>query len=404
MLLIVTRPLATTLFLFSIILGGVLIRTTPAHAGTRVQPANLTYLGHFKVPDSNGTCSDTPNARALGLTYDPAGNSGAGSFFIAGRQHDDCIAEITKPAVGGTASFLQPYTHVLNGTKDTIDDCSNGCFIGGNMLYGGNLYVSAFSFYDAEGNQPLAIWKRSRTLSSLTGFTGPSAVVSGQQGFTNAWMQEVPAALKASLGEAVIGGACWSIISRTSLGPALYSFNPNSLGAAIPLVHYPDGHQTLNAWGATGSHPEANPTTKIGDMTFITGSDTVLFGGVTGKGEYCYGTSCVDPANPGIQGAHAYPYANYLWAYDVDDLAAAKAGSVQPYDVLPYAHWELTDFDTNDEWSITGMAFDSSNNRLYVMASRWPDGTAAPSIHVYQVSGLSTDTTPPAAPTGLGVE
>ncbi len=381
-----------------------LVPDVPAQAGVRVQSSNLTYLGHFKIPDVNGTCSDTPNARALGLTYDPAGNSGTGSFFIAGRQSDDCIAEVNKPAVGGTASFLQPYAHVLNGTKDTIDDCYNGCFIGGNMLYGGSLYVSAFSYYDAEGNQPLAIWKRSRTLSSLTGFTGPSAVVSGQQGFTNAWMQEVPAGLKASLGEAVVGGACWSIISRTSLGPALYSFNPNSLGTATPLVHYPADHQTLNVWGASGSHPEANPTTKIGDMTFIEGSDTVLFGGVTGKGEYCYGTGCYDPAAPGIQGAHAYPYVNYLWAYDVDDLVAAKAGSVQPYDVLPYAHWELTDFDTSDEWSVTGMAFDSSDNRLYVMASRWPDGTAAPAIHVYQVTGLTSDTTPPAAPTGLVVE
>ena len=370
-------------------------------AGTRIQPNNLSYLGYFKVPNADGVCSSTPNARALGLTYDPSGNGGAGSFFLAGRQNDDCIAEINKPSVGGTASFLQQYTHVLNNKKDTVDDCYNGCFIGGNMLYGNNLYVSVFSYYDSEGNQPTTLFKRSRTLSNLSGFSGPSAVVSGQQGFTNAWMQEVPNSLKPLLGEAVIGGSDWSVISRTSLGPALYSFDPNNLGTATPLVQYPDGHRTLNEWAAPGSHPEANPTTKIGDMTFIEGSDTILFGGETGKGEYCYGTSCYDPMYPGTQGTHAYPYVNYLWAYDVDDLAAAKAGTVQPYDVFPYAHWELSDFGASDEWSITGMAFDSTASRLYVLASRWPDGTAAPSIHVYQVDGLTPDTTPPTSPTNL---
>jgi hypothetical protein len=74
MLLIVTRPLTTALFL-PILTRGVLfsiIQISPVEAGVRVQPGNPTYLGHFKIPDVNGTCSDTPNARALGLTNENA--------------------------------------------------------------------------------------------------------------------------------------------------------------------------------------------------------------------------------------------------------------------------------------------------------------------------------------------
>jgi hypothetical protein len=335
------------------------------------------------------------------------------------------MGEITKPAVGGTATFLQNYTHVLNGTINTIGDCYNGCYIGGHLLYSGNLYASAFSYYDATFSATKSVWRRSPSLSSLSGFIGPVAAVPGVQGFTSQYMDNVPSAFQSMLGgPAVIGSCCMSIITRTSLGPALSSFDPANLGTATTLVSYPDGHQTLNPFGAPGSHPEANPTTKMGGVTFIEGSDTILFVGNTGKGEYCYGDGtadqslhgtlvpgysdvyyCYDPDGVDIKGTHAYPYVHYMWAYDVDDMAASKAGAIEPWDVLPYATWELTDLgDVNDEWSALGIAFDQAANRLYILKSRDESGQpSAPQLHVYQVSGLAADTIPPAPPTGLAV-
>lgn len=367
-----------------------------AHAGTRITSTSLTYLGRINITHSDGSCAESPNARSLGLALDPAGNGGAGSFYITHRWSSDCVAEITKPAVGGTATYIQNFTSVLGGSSalNSVDDScpsgSTGCYVGGLLIHGGNLYVTAFSDYDNTPNQSVSIWRRSKTLSSSAGRVGPLASAgSGNQGFMAQYMDLIPAAHQAALGgEALIGACCNSVITRTSLGPALYSFNPASLGTGFALVQYPDGHQTLNTWGAAGSHPEANPTTRIAGVTFIDGTDSVLFIGNTGTGEYCYGTGCTDPDAPGVQGTHAYPYVHYVWAYDVDDLAAAKAGSVQPWDVVPYAMWALPDMGNvsyGDQWSTTGAAYDDVAQRLYVLKSRETDGSAWPQIHVYSV-------------------
>ena len=52
-------------------------------------------------------------------------------------------------------------------------------------------------------------------------------------------------------------------------------------------------------------------------------------------GAYCY-----DPTNS-YKGPHAYPYRYQIWAYDLNDFAAVKAGTKQPWDVVPYGVWPL---------------------------------------------------------------
>lgn len=367
-----------------------------AHAGTRVLQTDLVYAGKINITPSDGNCAGTPNARGTGLTFNPSGNGGKGSFYITGRTATHCVGEITKPDVGGTATYLQNYTDVTNGTWGQVGDCYNGCIIGGHLVYNNNLYVSIFTYYDASFAQTKSIWRHSMTLSNHAGMVGPVAAGPGNQGMYNQYMDNVPAAFQAMLGgPAVIGGCCFSIISRTSLGPALYAFNPESPGTVIGLVGYPDGHQTLNSWGASGSHPEANPTTKMAGVTFIEGTDSVLFIGTSGKGTYCYGgAECGDPAYPDSKGAHAYPYVHYMWAYDVDDLAQVKSGAKQMWEVFPYAHFELPNLGSvSDEWSVTGITYDSSAKRLYVLKSRDESGSAWPQIHVYNVT--SGGTAPP---------
>jgi chitodextrinase len=373
-----------------------------AFAGTRIQENDLTYLGTIDITHNDANCGSSPNARGTGLTLNPEGNGGAGSFYISGRTDTHCVAEITKPEIGETATFLQNYTDVTNGTWSQVGDCYNGCFIGGHLVYNDNLYLTVFSYYDANFSANKSIWRHSLTLNDHSGMVGPVAAGPGNQGMYNQYMDNVPSELQSALGgPAVIGGCCFSIISRTSLGPALYSFDPENLGTLTPLVGYPDGHRTLNEWAAPGSHPEANPTTKMSDVSFIEGTDTVLFIGQTGKGEYCYGTgeACGDPQYP-YSGTHAYPYVHYMWAYDVDDLAATAAGSQEMWDVMPYAHWEMPSLgNLTDEWSVTGMAFDPEENLLYVLKNR-DDTGAWPQLYVYEVN-LIPDTTPPTSPTNL---
>lgn len=374
-------------------------------AGQRIQSTDLTYLGTINITHSDGTCPETSYSRGTGLTYNPAGNGGAGSFYISGRMTNHCVAEITKPSVGGTATFIQNYTEPTNGTWSQIADCYNGCFIGGHLLYNNNLYLTAVSYYDAGYNQTKSLWRHNLTLSNHSGMVGPVAAGPGNQGMYNQYMDNVPAAFQAMLGgPAVIGGCCVPITSRTSLGPALYAFDPERPGTVTPLLGYPDGHQTLNPFGASGSHPEANPTTRMAGVSFVEGTDTILFVGTTGKGQYCYGGSeCSDPMYSEYKGVHAYPYVHYMWAYDVDDLAAVKAGTKQMWDVLPYAHWELPNIGAVvDEWSATGMAFDPAAKLLYVLKARESNGAIWPQIHVYSVNvTAATTSTPPPAPNSL---
>ena len=49
---------------------------------------------------------------------------------------------------------------------------------------------------------------------------------------------------------------------------------------------------------------------------------------------------CYDPTNS-YKGTHAYPYRYQVWAYDLNDFAEVKAGTKQPWDVVPYGVWSL---------------------------------------------------------------
>ena len=85
-----------------------------------------------------------------------------------------------------------------------------------------------------------------------------------------------------------------------------------------------------------------NLATTMAGVVFPEGTRSVLFFGRQGLGKYCYGeaSDCGDPVQTS-KGGHAYPYAYYVWAYDALDLAAVKSGQRQPWDVKPYAVWEL---------------------------------------------------------------
>jgi hypothetical protein len=77
----------------------------------------------------------------------------------------------------------------------------------------------------------------------------------------------------------------------------------------------------------------------------------------------CYDTSA------GGKGQHAFPYVGpFVWAYDINDLAAVRAGTKQPWEVQPYGHWLLPVYGGNDgHQKVAGVAWDSGTRRLYVV-------------------------------------
>lgn len=396
--------------LFAILIG--LALCVCAQAGTRVFSANLNYLGVINIPAPTGSCATGQNAFGSGMAYDPAGNGGAGSLFIVGPRDRECIAEISIPAIGGTATLLQAWTdNRIGGARNSIDDsCASGCYLGGLFVNGSELLVNVFATYD---NPPVlsgggSLFRRSKTLSSST-VTGPFAIDAGDAmpgGYRSSYMTTVPSAYQGApynFGPAVVGGCCYSIQTTNSFGPDLWTLNPSDLTVSNPMVYYdinfPE-RQTLGDWATQDFQPEANETTSIHAVTFIDGTDSVLFIGTSGSGAYCYGSGCSDSecgctAGNCTQGGHAPPYNYYVWAYDIDDLAAARNGSVNPWDVLPYSFFELPSSSTHsmswcgDDISINGAWYNPANSRLYLYRHRNLSGTAhTPTLAVYEITGL----------------
>ena len=220
-----------------------------------------------------------------------------------------------------------------------------------------------------------------------------------------------------------------NIIYRTSFGPAAFAFNPADIGVKNPvpataLLYYDDNsgkngatcatHWTVGDYsyqdgcngGAVGTIVSGSDL--IDGVVFPDGSKSVLFFGRHGD-TYCYGTGgasggdCYDPESSD-KGLHGYPYHYRIWAYNADDLAAVKAGTKNPWEVAPYAYWNVTFPIPGWKYYIDGATYDSTNKRIYVSMDH--GDSSAPLIQVFSVNvtaGGTSDTTPPAAPRGLAV-
>ena len=202
------------------------------------------------------------------------------------------------------------------------------------------------------------------------------------------------------------------IVSRTSLGPAVSRFDPDHLSAtgAKPLVYYPIDHPGLGPWA--GANVNYGGSDSMRGVVFPPGTSTVLFFGRHGA-TFCYGPGTADPTKVGTidpavdpvdpycydpddssKGVHGYPYSAYVWAYDANDLAAVRAGQMQPWDVRPYAVWALAAIGAQ----IGGAAYDPATRRLY-LSEMFGDGTQ-PLVRVFLVSNAVA---PVRAPTHLRI-
>lgn len=378
----------------------------PGAEPARLAFADLLYHGAFRVPADNQ--GDTFANGGQTLAYNPVSNTlFVGSF--GGK-----IAELSIPSPAKAArvdelpvaSFVQPFRDPSDGHLRDIGE--EGVMLGGLLIHDGRLYGSGYIYYDASNTQRVSHFGRALNLSRPEVTRISQVGETGKAGFVSGYMATVPAEWRAALGgSAVTGQCCIPIVSRTSWGPSLFSWNPADLGRrdpvpVTPLLYYTEQHPTLGAWdGASNSY---GGTTQIAGVAIIDGTRTVLFAGRNGTGEYCYGTGtddarkaserpsggetfCYDPTSTD-KGSHAYPYRLQFWAYDVTDLAAVRSGDKQPWDVVPYAVWpfELPSLG-QPQPRLGRLTYDAAGRRLFIselFAER--DGYAhRPLIHVYVV-------------------
>jgi len=379
-----------------------------ARSGPLVQPKNLVYEGAFRVPsDRVNETSFAYGGTAISF------NAEHQSLFIVGHDWHQRVAEISIPEIRSTtalfrlatAKLLQPFTDATEGKMGLVGP--NTVKVGGLLPYQGQLYLSAYLYYDGRGEQVLSHFVSKPDLSASGDVRGPFQIGNLGAGFVSGYFGLVPPAWRDALGGPVLNGnCCLGVISRTSYGPALFTIDPAKIEKespvpATPLVYYPSKHP-LTEWDSTG--PFFNGTTEVRGVVFHAGTRSVLVFGRHGLGTFCYGPGTSDtkqagqPADGGIdkwcydpssesKGTHAYPYSYYVWAYDANDLADVKAQRKSPWDVKPYATWSLNlPFSAEGHAVLNGATYDPDSGRIFV-SQAFGDGEL-PVIHVFTVQIL----------------
>ena len=351
-------------------------------------------------------------------------NPATDSLYISG-EHDK-VAEVTIPVPRQSsdvnalpyATLLQPFADPAEGHIATD---MQGAGLTGLMVYENRLYGTATIWYDANNTQRVSHFSRSLQLNQPS-FSGWSSVwQADRSGYVSGFMATVPSEWQSRLGGlALTGQCCVSIAWRTSNGPAAFAFDPAAVGTPLvsvtPLLYYTitPGYDTLGPW--EGSNPTYGATTYIRGMAVIAGTRTALYFGNNGMGAYCYGNGtadqslagivgpdgarwCYDPTESG-KGQHAYPYRYQVWAYDLNDLAAVKAGTKQPWEVRPYGVWPLTLPTPAARVSLGGVAYDAVRQIVYVAQLSADNNNRiiaeAPIIHAFRLSapGVTGATNP----------
>ena len=393
----------------------------------RLAFADLTYVGGFRLPRAKQGI-DSFAYGGQHLAYNPARNS------LFGSSLQNNVAEVTIPAPVSTADVNQmPFATYLQGFSDPSEGHfreieqggPNGAVMAGLLVDRDRLYATGSIYYDASNSQVVSHFSHSTNLSAPS-YLGMSQVwETGKAGFVGGYMATIPSEWHSLLGgPALTGQCCIPIVGRTSYGPAAFGFDPAGLGnntavPAAPLLYYPSNHTTLGPW--LGANPTYGATTSMGGVAVIAGTRTALFIGRNGMGTYCYGEgvndpalhgttnaagqiNCYDPAN-GDKGQHAYPYRYQIWAYDLADFAAVRAGTKQPWEVVPYGVWPFELPTPGRIIEIGGVAYDAQRQLLYLAQYRADtDGySERPIIHTLKINVPSSSVAPPALSTTVSL-
>jgi hypothetical protein len=143
-------------------------------SGDLIQPADLTYLGAFRLPGGD----DPPLTFAYGgnaMTFNPDGDSGNGSLFIMGHDRQPWgglpdggqVAEISIPAPVistnlddlNTANFVQNFTNVAAGYFTNLEELPRiGMTYLNNSATGPKIHLSWEQHHKPDTPHPTFAW------------------------------------------------------------------------------------------------------------------------------------------------------------------------------------------------------------------------------------------------------
>jgi hypothetical protein len=416
----------TIALLFTSLLGA----QTP---GPLIDPTAITYLGAFKVPDTDDGTYGTFNYSDAAIAYYPNGDStGAadgfpGSVFINSHPYASKVAELTIPAPSTSrtlsslpvAQILQPFASVKNAA---------GFIMGMTYIASENRFYYSSSDDYLDGGC-MAINLASPAMPPALGSFGPNLNSPATQGAwylsvngtvlhpyqTSRYLMEVPkSAADASFGGRTLMSGRHRGWCSTN-GPQLYSWatvgaSPPAAKTAIPaktVLQYGTDAQSVSGFSPTNNYQ--------GAVWLTSGSQSaVVISGVmeydTARAYYGYdnwkvSTQC-DGIVPfpctGTRGWRAADPRPAFLLFNPADLAAVAAGTKQSSQVQPYARIDLKPYmlkaypatmnvNSSDGETIVS-TFDRARGLIYVTETR-VDGLK-PVVHVFRV-GTGSGTTPP---------
>lgn len=383
---------------------------------TLIQASDVAFVGKFGITNSGSGCNSF-SFGGFGMSYYKDEESRKTLFMGANDQTGNCAGQIQIPADTQLRPASTPYSNLVMAavlqspvvfTKDSAGrdrfddpglDPKNGNPIQtqGFLVYNKRLIVTAQNSYSFDQSVSIGV-KSSPTLNannfSTLGYQGFSGASANPRAASGYFLLIPPEWRAADLfnAPAMTGNCCWSVISTSSGGPALTTFNPDDVGVKNPipgktLLDYPTPTTPL-ACQTDGACQSSifNLTSRVIGAGFVPNSRTVFFVEGHGTGPYCYGTAADcrnDSVMSDVKGPHAQPYRYQILAYDANDLIAVKNGKLQTHQPRPYnqsSPWILHEFDGEDPRG-HGATFDPETGRLYV---RVADGEQ-PQVYVYQV-------------------
>ncbi len=404
-----------------------------------MQISDLEYQGAFAIPAADFGASSANYATST-IAY----NSSNSSLFLSGFAPSGVLAEFSIPSLVNStnlsalneATILQNFRAILNQTPDGNPQGIDR--ITGMTLINGKLIVNGEEFYDAPADNThttLAL----ENPSNIAGSTINGYYALNGAAHAAGWISPIPSEWQSLLGGSYIAGnsSKYSINGRLPMGISAFAFNPSNINGTpsgtIPTTtlldfdlnnplyaaynayedgnynvvqsngNTPTGHTAASAAIVPGSNDLWTEESQAsygfivpGTRTYLTiGSSGGHVSGIGYKATQSNGYECGGPCP-----YDANDYYNYYWLWDVNDLLAVKNGTLNAYDVRPYARGVFNAPFQTDAYTqtpefhqILGGSYDASSDILYLAID---DGASigpydrVPVIAAYSVTGGSS--------------
>ncbi|MFQ6100810.1 MAG: hypothetical protein ACE5OS_06195 [Anaerolineae bacterium] len=383
----------------------------------RIYSTTLIYQGAFVYP-SGDEWAYSGHALAYYPDGDPGSSDGyPGSLYAAAHTWYDLVGEISIPAplistnfdALPRASVLRAPADITGGWKDNCtynDDCEYREVDG--LAYLPNVDKIAWNlndWYNVAGYDQDSLGWSDLDMSNAQGVWHIGARPSSDDLFHNSRTSDYLFPAPQSFASANLEGK-WLIAGKHrqagafggSQGPTLYALAPWEDGSppasgqnldALALVYYPEIYDCVWNDPAECHFPGYRAADSWGGGAWVqsAGGSAVLIFGRKGLGDSCYGTEAecgVDPCDPS-KGFHAYPYQPQILFYDPEEIKAVRAGTKEPWEVLPYEIYSPAAQMIGGECATLGAAaYDRERGLLYVAEREaGPDGETV--VHVWRV-------------------